>query len=196
MSDISTIARANAISVEAKLVRHSKRTDGGINIGLAIHPHGIPQALIDAQLGDRFMVALVQIDEHEQPIQRTDASAPVEGDAPGPSTLAVVQTASASANGRGQPSPARKPVDPERRLTQRAAILCGDGLFQKYLNEHSPLGCGPCIDKDDAKRIVCEICQVKSRKDIIPGTVAATRWDFLESSFVCWRDKDSFVEVS
>ena len=180
MTDVSAIARANAISVEAKLVRHSKRADGGINIGLAIHPHGIPQALIDAQLGDRFMVALVQIDEHEQPVQQPKEDAHKQNPEPAP---ALPQT----------PARARKSSPP-----QRCALLCFDPSFWAFLNKtyhsHMPAGCG-IQDKDGAASLIRFLCDVDSRSEIIPGTPAFDKWDAILSRYVGWSAADQYVEV-
>ena len=181
MSDISTIARANAISVEAKLVRHSKRADGGINIGLAIHPHGIPQALIDAQLGDRFMVALVQIDEHEQPVQQPKEDAPKQTSEPAPAPPQTLARA-------------RKSSPP-----QRCAILCNDPAFWIFLNktyhQTMPAGCG-VQDAEGAAALIRFLCNVKSRSEIIPGTPAFDKWDAILSNYVGWSVADKYVEAS
>lgn len=185
MTNIATIARANAISVEAKLVRHSKRADGGINIGLAIHPHGMPQALIDAQLGDRFMVALVQIDEHEQPIER-EVMPPAE------SKSAKLDTSPAS--GPDIPARARKSSPP-----QRCAILCNDPAFWIFLNktyhQTMPAGCG-VQDAEGAAALIRFLCNVKSRSEIIPGTPAFDKWDAILSNYVGWSIADKYVEAS
>ena len=171
MIDLPTIARANAISVEAKLTRHSKRSDGGINIGLDIHPHGIPQALIDAQLGDRFMVALVQIDEHEQPVQQPKEEAS--------------QNISEPAPAHPNPARARKSSPP-----QRCAILCNDLSFWTFLNKtyhsHMPAGCG-VQDKYGAASLIRFLCDVESRSEIIPGTPAFDKWDAILSRYVGWQ---------
>lgn len=93
-------------------------------------------------------------------------------------------------------SRAHKPVDPSKRLAQRAGILSGNDLFHKWWNENAPIGAGPITDKEEAANAIREYCRVESRADIIPGSEAATRFDLLESAFVCWRDRDQFVEQS
>ncbi|HEX5242810.1 MAG TPA: hypothetical protein VFW23_06055 [Tepidisphaeraceae bacterium] len=91
---------------------------------------------------------------------------------------------------------ARKPVDPEKRLAQLAAIRCSEPMFWRYLNEHGPLGIGAIIDKDTAAAAVRFICQVESRSEIKPNTEAALRWNLLESAFVCWRDVPEYADAS
>jgi hypothetical protein len=79
------------------------------------------------------------------------------------------------------------------RLTKRAGILSNDPLFHKYL-EHMQFE-GPPVTKEKAADYIRKYCGVESRKDIIPGTQAATRLDLLESSYVGWREKDAVVEL-
>ena len=91
------------------------------------------------------------------------------------------------------PSPSLPAGAATNRLTKRAAILSNDPLFQKYLAQkidepHAS------IDTANAAQYICNMCKVESRKEIQPGTEAATRFDLLESAFICWRDKDAFVE--
>jgi hypothetical protein len=82
------------------------------------------------------------------------------------------------------------------RLTKRAGILGNDPLFHKYLVE---MWLDPfCTVSDDPKERAAMFirlkCKVESRKDILPGTEAATRFDLLESAYVGWREKDAVVE--
>lgn len=107
--------------------------------------------------------------------------APDEGEGAGPSTLAVDQLSTPSV--RGRPS-----------LAQHVGMMCNDPLFQKYLNEYAMSGGAPCIDKDDAARIVRTICGVSSRSSILPATAAGRLWSELESAFICWRDADKYIE--
>jgi hypothetical protein len=77
------------------------------------------------------------------------------------------------------------------RLTKRAGILASSPLFLKWLREERHMLIGT---EDDAANYIRTTCGVKTRKDILPGTEAAIRLDLLESAFICWRDKDAFVE--
>ncbi len=60
--------RDAAISVEVRLAGYSKRSDGGLNLRFEVHPHGIPQELRDADLGTRYLLALVQLNDQEEPV--------------------------------------------------------------------------------------------------------------------------------
>ena len=91
-----------------------------------------------------------------------------------------------------KPAPVSLPVRaPKSPLVTRAAMLSNDPMFWKYLGEKE----GKLVGKDGAANHIREWCKVESRKDIQPGTEAALRLDLLQTDFVCWRDKDAFVEA-
>ncbi len=60
--------RDAAISVEAKLAGHSKRMDGGLNLRFQVHPNDISPELRDAEIGTRYLIALVQLNDQEEPV--------------------------------------------------------------------------------------------------------------------------------
>lgn len=156
MSEIPTI------QVEAKLTRHSKRADGGINIGLAVHPHGIPDQLRNAALGDRYLIVLVQLDDNEQPKEAAEEPA--------------------------HQSPQARVAS---RMTIRAGMLCADPVFRKFLTEeyrHAIPKGNSVATEEDARIMVHFICDVKSRKEFIVGTPAGDRWDKLYSKFIGWHE--------
>jgi hypothetical protein len=98
----------------------------------------------------------------------------------------------------GQTAPAdppasRPPVAVEKRLTMRAAILSNDPMFHRYLSTTQGES---CLSSDDAANYIRTLCQVQSRKDILPGTKAAFRLDLLESAFIGWRDADKYIEAA
>lgn len=78
----------------------------------------------------------------------------------------------------------RKPIDPSKKLAQQAGILCADPVFWRFLREQ---GYQNAIDEANATEVVRHRCVVKSRAEIIPGTVAADNWDRLYSKFVTWK---------
>lgn len=94
------------------------------------------------------------------------------------------------ASGPDIPARARKPVDPDKRLAQRAGILCSDRAFHRFIAEHYGFVFSTDADEDNerAAQFVRQRCQVDSRANIRPHTEAATRFDLLESAFICWRD--------
>jgi len=67
MSNLADAAREAAISVEAKLAGFSKRGDGGLSLRFTIHPNDIVPEIMNAPLGTRYLVALVELDDNEEP---------------------------------------------------------------------------------------------------------------------------------
>lgn len=90
-----------------------------------------------------------------------------------------------------EPTPRRprKPVNPDKRLAQRAAILCGDPVFLRYLIEDRGLQTSTMTPAE----FVREFCNVLSRADIKPNTEAGRRWDLLESAFRIWEAGPRYV---
>lgn len=83
-----------------------------------------------------------------------------------------------------------KPVAPDKRLAQRAGILCNDPIFRRYLTEKFDLT--KCND-EDAAVVVRDFCGVESRSEIVPNTEAGNRWNLLESAYVAWREVPDFA---
>lgn len=93
------------------------------------------------------------------------------------------------ASGPDIPARARKPVDPQKRLAQRAGILCADPLFWRYIQEHHGFVFGTADENEErAAKFVRTRCGVGSRADIKPNTEAGLMFDLLESAVICWRD--------
>lgn len=90
---------------------------------------------------------------------------------------------------RAPPARARTPVAPDKRLAQRAGILCADPVFQRWLRETNSAmrimneGTG----EQRAAEIVRAKCGVKSRSEIIPGTPEAEAFDRMVSQFTAWK---------
>lgn len=114
-----------------------------------------------------------------------------EGDAPVPSTLAATLSPSASERGRGLPSPDKpiKPVSADKKLSQRAGIICNEPAFWKFATEKDY----PLNNADEAAEFVREWCQVESRKDIRLNTPAGELFMDLEGQYRLWRDHPELV---
>lgn len=91
-----------------------------------------------------------------------------------------------------RPAPQADPPA-SHRLTTRAVMLSKDPQFHLFLQGLSKLG---CVTEEDAAVYIRAKCEVASRSEIKPGTAAATKLDFIESAFICWRDKAKFVEAA
>jgi hypothetical protein len=119
-----------------------------------------------------------------------------EGEAAGPSTLAVTLSATtASASRRGEPSPdkplkERKPTKPEDRLKLKAALLCSAPMFWTYFGERL----GQTINNaETAATFLRGLCGVTSRREIISNTPAGDKFEQLYSDFTIWRDHPELV---
>lgn len=66
MVDLSTIARESALHCEAKFYAFRKTKDGTV-VSFVLHPQEVPDALATADIGARFMLALVEIGDDEKP---------------------------------------------------------------------------------------------------------------------------------
>ncbi len=82
-----------------------------------------------------------------------------------------------------QTSLEKEPARPHNPYSRRAGILSGDPMFQKWVD--TPFCQDPAAY---AASIIRNKCGVTTRKDILPGTDAALRFDLLQSAFVVWRD--------
>lgn len=104
-------------------------------------------------------------------------------------TQQIRRTDTSPASGPDIPARARKPVDPDKRLAQRAGILCADPLFWRYIQEHHGFVFGTADENEErAAKFVRTRCGVDSRANIKPNTDAGLTLDLIESSFICWRD--------
>jgi len=68
-------------------------------------------------------------------------------------------------------------------LAQQAAMLCNDRVFQAYLNENYKT----CRTADQAKALLCEICVVKSRSELLPETPAGESFKRVRERYFIWK---------
>ena len=78
-----------------------------------------------------------------------------------------------------------KVIDLDKRLAQRAGILCADPVFRRFLDESVPDG--DPFTEESAATYLRVICSVKSRSEIKPGTYAAEKFDELLNQFAGWK---------
>lgn len=62
-----TTVRDAALHFEA-VYTFQKKSKDGVAIHLAIHPNDVPTELLTAMIGSRFMVAMVMINDQEEPV--------------------------------------------------------------------------------------------------------------------------------
>lgn len=158
-----------------------RQSKDGFVVSFAIHPQDMPADLANADIGSQWQMRLVELDDNGNPKEvmsdravqaRPDETTPVLAD-PSPVTSAR----------------AYHPVAPEKRMTQRAAIMCTQPLFQTWLRQTNSawaiMNLGTAEQK--AAELVRVYCGVPTRKDIVPGSQAARLWDEMLGKFEAWQ---------
>ena len=125
----------------------------------------------------------------EVPLEGADAAYQALGGMPDPGksvwcAVARLDTGNKPPVLHKEAGPAGEP-GPASRLTRQAAIACKDPMFRKFLMQHGMLFGD---SSDNAAVTVRLICDVQSRRDIIPGTPAGDEWENLYGKFIAWRD--------
>ena len=167
MTDLATIARQNA--VECIKVGYRQGKEGHI-LSLAMNPHDVPDAVATASLGSRWMVALVQISDDEQP-QGQDNS----GSAPSPSLADAADSPAAA------PKPKKHWAD--YSPSQQAWMMCCNRDFAIWLANRMDFPTVTAGDDDEvAERLRRELA-INSRSDLDTNPEAAKRWRELHSMF-------------
>lgn len=178
MTDMAPASRAReaALSVEAKKHALRQQQDGCWIMTLRVHQNDMPEAIMKAAMGTRYMLAMVEIGDDEEPVSRAVSQA------------------------EKQPEPASRlpsqPVraDKERRQfseiapAQQAGILCGERAFRLFLAETFPQVW--TITNRDPAASVREICKVDSRSDIKPDNAD---WSALVLAYRLWKNHPEYV---
>lgn len=159
MTNIADKARAAAIHCEAK--KHAYRqTQEGVVVAFVIHHADMPKNLATADLGTRYMLALVEINDDETPKAQPN----------------VVQLQT-------------KPQEPQSwhamKPAQQAGILCNERAFLRFLSERegTPIA---VRSPEQAAIFVRAHCLVTSRKDIRDNHVSGKIWRELVSDYRAW----------
>lgn len=157
-----------------------RQSKDGFVVSFAIHPQDMPADLANADIGSQWQIRLVGLDEDGNP-KSDDAE-----------RSGSFRSASREAAAVNEPPPASKPrpvIAPDKRLTQRAGILCNDPDFQLWLrktnNAWQLMNLGTAADK--AAELVRVYCGVGTRKDIIPGTPAGMLFDEMLGKYAAWQ---------
>lgn len=163
---------------EAK--KHAYRqTQDGVVVSFVLHPQEVPAGLALAALGTRYMLAVAEIGDDEQP-------KPVMADAPNRDEVGKITL-------HYQPGMEKvfKPEKPKREMTlaNRIAILCEHENFQTYLlhNYNRMWAASQGKDAEECAAIVVRnICGVKSRSEILYDTTEAAKWKQLYTEYESW----------
>lgn len=143
-----------AAHCEAKL-HGFRRTQDGIVVSFVLHPQEVPQCLALDPLGQRYMLAVAQIGDDEQPASSQDV-----GKRPEPDCM------------RGA-APARGAKSEGERARVRAVMLCSDRRFLDYF------GCSAAC----APRHLRAALGIASRSEIATNPDALRRFLTLEERY-------------
>lgn len=160
-----------AIHFEVKKHAVRQTADGWV-VSFVVHPNDMDSAFAVSPLGTRYMLAVAQIGDDEQPASPA-----------GPSTIkhqerAVICVADGSPGKDSPPPPAgERHKTPEERAVIRAAILCSEPRFQTWL-------AGEAIGTSGAASMLREACGVSSRSDIGKDPDALDRFLKLETEYL------------
>lgn len=149
-----------------------RQTKDGLVVSFAIHPNDMPDDLATAALGTRYMLALAKIGDDEKPVA---GSQPTISDKPGD---------------LGQAPPAAKARQrwDEMIPSKRAAILCGDPIFQEWItirnrNRYDPTE-NEDVRKTDAATYLRRECGIHSRSELDRDDQALGKYATLETSYL------------
>lgn len=174
-----------AAHCEAKL-HGFRRTQDGVVVSFTIHPQEVPQALALDPLGTRYVLALAQIGDDEQPVSPA-----------GPLNPEPKERTTSTADGSG---PQTKPSMPagehkERRPwetlspQQQAGILCADKGFQKWVSlRYLPAHGEECDAEDAAEWLRIEL-GIVSRKCLADQPAAIRRFNQIRAEFLEWAGR-------
>lgn len=140
-----------ATPIELRKIAYRQSAKDGLVITFAVHPDDMPANLASAPIGSRFMAALVEIGDDEQPVERNK----------------------------------------QHPIVQRAAILCGETLFQKFMEEEFPFDwqeANPFSDETGiAAALLRNACGITSRKELATDPLAVAKFDKLTAKFEMWK---------
>jgi hypothetical protein len=159
---VSSEVRQVALNCTVK--KHAYRqTQDGIVVSFLVHHAEMPAALASADLGTPYVMALVEVDENDQPAKE-----------PVPVSNPPVRV---GRHWRDMPA------------TAQAAIRCNELAFQRYLGEKHGGVWRLMNDGTDAMRAAALVrwyCDVSTRKDIVFGTAPGDKWFRLDNEYQAW----------
>lgn len=172
------LALDNAIHFEG--VKHAYRqTKDGVVISFVVHPHDVPKGLADAPLGSRYIVALVQVGDDEQPVHQPAKEY-------SELTPATPQPAPHPAAKRTSEASSRSRMDwRELQPAAQAALRCNEATFWAFLREVEAY---PDVESPETAAVaVRHICRVTSRAELGTNAKARVIWHQLDSGFQAWK---------
>jgi hypothetical protein len=197
LSDLAAAARAAATHCEARKTAY-RQTKEGVVVSFVIHPNDVPDSVALAQLGTRYLLALVEIGDDEQPITHSPATAESSRE-----SAAVLPE-----NGGNQPINAREKSDAARErgkaafaalpdmkkdVVKAAMMVRSDATFQGWLLDDD---FNPEWPTDNWKKSAAELndrLRIKSKAEIGESREVNERWQKLLTTYQ--RDTNQLAEI-
>jgi hypothetical protein len=167
MTAQAAIARTNAVHFEAKKDGCTQRQSGDWVIRLTVQSLDLDQAVMRAAPGTRYMVALVEIGDDEQPVQQQKE--------PAASSKTQIPTAQPR-----QSTPAGAPQTYAKRL----GMACTQPRFWMFMFEHTKRQFS-VTNEEEAANVVRNYLGCK-RRDTIVNTPAGNKARDLLADFDVW----------
>lgn len=180
---VAAQARAAACNFEAKKTGFGQAQDGW-SITLRVQHDDLPAHIKDARKGTRYMVALVEIGDDEQPISP---------EVPAPSSSRV--SSSDERKPESDPGSMTERGHPKKSPAQIAGYLCTLGSFQaflrqKFTDQWVPNAVPGRSKEEVAKETLYDICTVTSRTQLSKDN---TKWLALQLAFKLWQTEAEVV---
>lgn len=188
MTDIAARARAAAFSIEGKKDGLYQKKGEDWVVRFTIQAGELCDQLRNAPLGTRYQLALVEIGDDEQPINRKGGDAPELAGAESPQrSKSVPDTQPRSV------STAQAGAEKERRSfnemspAQQAGMLCQEPAFIRFIGEKHDEA---VTNKFLAADWVRLNCRVKSRSQITADNAA---WSSIVLAYRIWQHEAQVV---
>jgi hypothetical protein len=175
-----TIAdKARDAAIHCEMVKYAYRqTKDGVVVSFVLHPNDIPAALSTSHIGARYMVALVEIDDNEQPKPKPEKEKPETPPVSIPATLPVDTDKPLSG--------AKRPWE-DFQPAQQAGMRSHDVRFEHFLEEEYPTR---WRELQDTAECIRSICGVHSRAELNTGHANRVLWTQLDKHFQAWLLKE------
>lgn len=167
-----------AIHCEVRKAAYRQSKDGLV-VSFVIHPNEMPPALATSPLGTRYMLALAEIGDEEQPVAPASPARPNEA-------LERPSAGAAGSSGRSEAARERYQTSDEMaKACARAGILGNDQAFQIWAWNKYGRNQGPFKEASAKVAVQCirDLCGVTSRSEIASDPNAYERFLFLEQEY-------------
>ncbi len=172
------MARAAAMQMECKKHELRQLQNGEWKITFSIHPDEMPQAMMTAAMGTRFIMAVVEIGDDEKPVKQEERT-----------TKKPQKHAENSAKTDDSTPP---PKWGDMKPSNQAGIRCEQDAFRKYMLDVVFVG-NIAVDNVSTAEMVRSYCGVMSRSELDSDDEAHQLWIELDESFRAWMKEAEVV---